>query len=235
MPDLAQMELEWRKSLNGSYSGKSCFASQVVCGDCGAFYGSKVWHSTDIYRRVIWRCNGKYKGEKRCTTPYITQEELEKAFVGVMQKFIAEKDKIIATCRDMLEGPDTTELDAEVTRLENEASSIAERLRKLVEENARARIEQAEYLCEYDALTSEYDRVYSQIQAMEDRNRDKEKRRRKLEIFLALLEKVEVCEAFEPYTFATMVEKVIAGSDGRLQFCFRDGMRYEHQLNKGSG
>ena len=63
--DLAQMELEWRKSLNGSYSGKSCFASRVVCGDCGAFYGSKVWHNTDAYRRVIWRCNGKYIGEKK--------------------------------------------------------------------------------------------------------------------------------------------------------------------------
>ena len=61
-----------------------------------------------------------------------------------MQKVIAEKDKIIATCRDMLEGPDTTELDAEVTRLENEASSIAERLRKLVEENARVRKDQME-------------------------------------------------------------------------------------------
>ena len=70
---------------------------------------------------------------------------------------------------------------------------------------------------------------------MEDRNRDKGKRRRKLEIFLGFLEKIEVCEAFEPYTFATMVEKAVVGCDGRLQFCFRNGMRYEHQLNKGSG
>ena len=45
--DLTQMELEWRRNLKGSYSGKSCFASRIVCGDCGSFYGSKVWHSTD--------------------------------------------------------------------------------------------------------------------------------------------------------------------------------------------
>ena len=149
-----------------------------------------------------------------------------------MQKVIAEKDKIIATCRDMLEGPDTTELDAEVTRLENEASSIAERLRKLVEENARVRKDQMEYQREYDALTSEYDRVNSQIQAMEDRNRDRGKARRKLEIFLSLLEKVEVCKALEPYTFATMVEKVVVGRDGRLEFCFRNGMQCEYSLKK---
>ena len=227
--DLAQIELEWRKSLNGSYSGKSCFASRVACGDCGAFYGSKVWHSTDAYRRVIWRCNGKYKGEK-CKTPYVTQEELEKAFVSVMQRVIAEKDAIIATCRELLEGIDTAELDAEVAQLENEASSIAERLRKLVEDNARVRIEQAEYQREYDALANEYDRVNLRIQAMEDRNRDKEKCRRKLEIFLGLLEKVEVCKAFMPYTFATLVEKVVVERDGRLDFFFRNGMIVEYLL-----
>ena len=70
--DLAQQELAWRRSLNGRYSGRSCFASRVVCGDCGAFYGSKVWHSTDEYRRTIWRCNNKYAGETKCTTPHVT-------------------------------------------------------------------------------------------------------------------------------------------------------------------
>lgn len=233
--DLVQMEIEWRKSLKGSYSGKSCFASRVVCGDCGAFYGSKVWHSTDAYRRVIWRCNGKYIGEKKCSTPYVTQEELEKAFVSVMQKVIAEKDAIIATCREMLEEPDTNELNTEVARLENEASSIAERLRRLVEENARVRRDQKEFQCGYDRLVVEYDRINAQIQAMENQNRNRERAKRKLEIFLDFLEKMEACEAFESFSFATMVEKVVVGRDGRLEFFFRNGMRYEHQLNKGSG
>ena len=137
---------------------------------------------------------------------------------------------IIATCRELLEGIDTAELDAEVAQLENEASSIAERLRKLVEENARVRKDQMEYQWEYDALANEYDRVNSRIQAMEDRNRDKEKCRRKLEIFLGLLEKVEVCKAFMPYTFATLVEKVVVERDGRLDFFFRNGMIVEYLL-----
>ena len=58
------------------------------------------------------------------------------------------------------------------------------------------------------------------------------KSKRKLEIFLGFLENMEVCEAFEPYTFATLVEKVVVGRDGRLQFCFRNGMQYEYPLKK---
>lgn len=229
--DLTQMELEWRRSLKGSYSGKSCFASRIVCGDCGAFYGSKVWHSTDEYRRTIWRCNNKYGGETKCSTPHVTQEELEKAFVDVMQKVIAEKDAIFAVCREVLdEVLDTSELDRIETRLQDQALGMAERVRKLVEENARVRKDQTAYQREFDALTNEYNRVNTRIRAMEDRNRDKEKCRRKLEIFLGLLEKVEVCKAFKPYTFVTLVEKVVVGRDGRLEFYFRSGMIVEYLL-----
>ena len=87
-----------------------------------------------------------------------------------------------------------------------------------------------EYQREYDALVAEYDRVNSQIQAMENQNRNRERAKRKLEIFLGYLEKAEVCEAFEPYTFATLVEKVVVGRDGRLEFYFRSGMIVEYLL-----
>lgn len=35
--------------------------SRIKCGRCGGWYGAKVWHSTDKYRRTIYRCNGKFK------------------------------------------------------------------------------------------------------------------------------------------------------------------------------
>ena len=52
--DKVQAELARRKGLGHRYSGGSIFASRIVCGDCGAFYGPKVWHSNRKYRRIIW-------------------------------------------------------------------------------------------------------------------------------------------------------------------------------------
>lgn len=225
--DLAQMELEWRKSLNGSYSGKSCFASRVVCGDCGAFYGSKVWHSTDAYRRVIWRCNNKYGGDVKCSTPHVTQEELEKAFVSVMQKVITEKDAIFAVCREVLdEVLDTSDLDRIATRLQDQALGMAERVRKLVEENARVRRDQEEYQREYDVLAAEHEKLSRQIQDVEAQRKDKADRRRRIEVFLRMLEERAECMRFEPYTFVALVDKVVVRQDGKLNFCFRNRMNY---------
>lgn len=39
-------------------------SSRLMCGCCGGWYGSKVWHSNDKYRKVIWQCNHKFNGEK---------------------------------------------------------------------------------------------------------------------------------------------------------------------------
>ena len=225
--DLTQMELEWRRSLKGSYSGKSCFASRIVCGDCGAFYGSKVWHSTDEYRRTIWRCNNKYGGETKCSTPHVTQDELEKAFVSVMQKVIAEKDAIFTVCREMLdEVLDTSELDRIATRLQDQALGMAERVRKLVEENARVRRDQEEYQREYEALVAEHEKLSQQIQDVEVQRKDKADRRRRIEVFLRMLEEQGECRRFEPYTFVALVDKVVVRQDGKLNFCFRNGMNY---------
>ena len=60
--ELVQQELERRKTSSGRHSGVHLFSGKIKCGQCGEWYGSKVWHSTDKYRRVIWRCNHKYDG-----------------------------------------------------------------------------------------------------------------------------------------------------------------------------
>lgn len=44
--DKVQTELARRKQISRQYSGKSIFSSRIVCGDCGSYFGSKVWNST---------------------------------------------------------------------------------------------------------------------------------------------------------------------------------------------
>ena len=230
--DLTQMELEWRRSLKGSYSGKSCFASRIVCGDCGSFYGSKVWHSTDAYRRTIWRCNSKYDGDRKCSTPHVTQEELEKAFVSVMQRMLQEKAEILIACRAALDAAfDTTELDRAAKRLEEQVLGIAERVRKLVEENARMQMNQEEYQQEYNALAEDYEKTSEKLRRIAEQKQDRADRRRKIEVFLRMLERQEECLGFNPFTFVALVDKVVVGKDRKLEFCFRNEMEYQHRLD----
>ena len=146
-----------------------------------------------------------------------------------MQKVITEKDAIFAVCREVLdEVLDTSELDRIATRLQDQALGMAERVRKLVEENARVRRDQEEYQREYEALVVEHEKLSQQIQDVEAQKRDKADRRRKIEVFLCMLEEQTECVRFDLYTFVALVDRVVVRHDRTLEFIFRNGMKYEY-------
>ena len=103
---------------------------------------------------------------------------------------------------------------------------ISARARRLVEENARVRRDQEEYQREYDALVAEHEKLSRQTQEVEAQRKNKADRRRRIEVFLRMLEEQAECMRFEPYTFVALVDKVVVRQNGKLDFCFRNGMNY---------
>ena len=74
----------------GIYS-KKFLSGKLICAECGGTYGSKVWHSTDKYKTIIWRCNNKYKERgKKCDSPKVTEDAVKEAFVAMANNLIGE-------------------------------------------------------------------------------------------------------------------------------------------------
>ena len=133
--DLVQDEMAKRTNSGSRYSGVSIFSNKIKCADCGWWFGSKVWHSTDRYRRVIYRCNRKYNGEK-CQTPHVTEEEVKTAFVSAYSKLVTERKEIIANAaliRRTLCNTDA--LQEEKRRLESEMAVLVDMVNNCIAEN----------------------------------------------------------------------------------------------------
>lgn len=154
--DLVQHDLRRKRSRRHT-SAVSIFSNRLVCGKCGALFGSKVWHSNDPYRCVIWRCNRKYarKGE-RCSTPHLREEEIQTAFVEAVNQLITWRDEIIAafeTAISQLYGTD--DLAREVDRLKVEEDVLCQQLIDMIQLNAATAQNQDEYNRRYDALVAQ--------------------------------------------------------------------------------
>ena len=66
---------------------KHPFAGRLICGDCGSFYGHKVWRLRSTGERYnVWYCNHKYDGDKACESPRLRDEEIKAAFEKMLQK-----------------------------------------------------------------------------------------------------------------------------------------------------
>jgi DNA invertase Pin-like site-specific DNA recombinase len=63
--ETVQDQITKRKQIGLHNSSAGIFASKLICGDCGNFFGSKVWHSNTKYRRTIWQCRQKFKNSKK--------------------------------------------------------------------------------------------------------------------------------------------------------------------------
>ena len=232
--DLVQLEIEARREYGNRYSGKGLFASRIVCGDCGGYFGSKVWHSNDRYRRVIWRCNGKYgegkTKEERCATPHVTEFEIMDAFVRVMENVIEDKSRILDECQEILDAiMETEDLDRRFNSMQDQASGMAQRIRSLVSENARMSRDQKEFQLEYEPLTRRYEEITKKIAAAQKEKTDKTMRAKRITLYMRLLKDQEECLEFDSVLFTAFVEKVIVrGSkkDTLLVFVMRDGSEH---------
>ncbi len=92
---MVQTLMATRKKGRNRKSSVSIFSSKVKCGDCGSWYGPKVWHSNDAYRKVIWQCSHKFDGQK-CATPTLNEEQIKALFLKDANTVIGAKERFIA-------------------------------------------------------------------------------------------------------------------------------------------
>ena len=157
--DLVQAEVLRRAKAKGSrYSGTGLFASKIKCGECGSWYGSKVWHSNSKYRREIYRCNHKFNNEKKCETPHLTEEEVKQAFISAVNQLISEKEEVIANVELVCQTICNTEsLEYQLSILEEELGMLVNMVQNGINENAHTEQNQEKYQKCYNELAARYD------------------------------------------------------------------------------
>ena len=225
--DQVQAEVARRKQLGRAYSCKSVLSSKLVCADCGGYYGSKVWHSTDQYRRVIWQCNEKF--EKKCGTPVLGTETIQRMFIQAYNQMMANKTQIIADCELMRRTlTDLREIDAEIVRLSEECEIVAELVRSLVKENSSTAQSQEEYLKKYDSLNKRFEDLVCKLEKQKAERTSRQQKDKAMSAFILTLKKSPlVLEEWDDTIWTVMVEKGIVGRNGGIRFVFYNGAEIE--------
>ena len=210
----------------GGYSGVSIFSSKVRCGECGSWYGSKVWHSTDKYRRVIWQCNAKFKDKKHCRTPHLTEDEIKDAFLRVMNQIITEREMILEELREdqaLLTG--TEELEKEQKRLAEQMNVDADAVQELISQNARVAQDQAEYSVRYEALSTRFNETKAQYDSVTAQIAQRGIRRRELSRFIRAVEDLpQTITKFDEALWGSLVDHLTVHSNDNVVFTLSSGM-----------
>ena len=221
--DFVQLEIK-RREQNGKHSGVSIFANKIKCGCCGGWYGAKVWHSTDKYRRIIYRCNKKYAHkEKPCSTRHLMEEEIKRIFVKALNSLVEVKENVIAELRSLINGVcQTGELTEEHDRTEQELCVLTERLEMLIRENARVAQDQTEYLKQENKIRAHYLEKQGHLARLDEQIAERESKRKTLESMIQAVygingEQVE----FDEELWGGLLDHIAVKEDGEIVVVFK--------------
>ena len=223
--DYVQAELARRKIIGKAYSGTSVFSSRLVCADCGEFFGLKVWHSTDAYRKEIWRCNRKFDGETQCTTPHLITEQIQNLFLQAYNELMQDRTQVIADCAVMRDALlDTSGIQAQIAKVDAELEVTAALVAAAVKENATLPQSQEEYQKKYASLEEQFTAQKKKRTALEEKIEERKARAHELDLFIdALAENDLILSEWDEQLWLTLVEKGTVLPDGSINFLFKDG------------
>lgn len=223
--DMVQAEIKRRGMTKGRYSGINIFSSKIKCGECGSWFGSKVWHSTDKYRRTVYRCNHKFAGGKKCSTPHLTEEEIKALFVKAVNLFLKDKKKIVSNLETLeaIAGEDFT-LQNKLRESEEEMRRLLSKVNSYVDLNSRVAMDQNEYRQNYQRLVEMYNTEKARHDEIANKLLLDYQRKQQLKQFIEALKQTENLIGFDESLWTILVDYVTVFKKDDVRFTFKNGM-----------
>jgi site-specific DNA recombinase len=223
--DMVQRELEARQAGKNRHSGTHIFAGKIKCGECGSWYGSKVWHSNSKYRRTVWQCNHKYEDDNRCQTPHLDEETIKILFISAVNKLLSDREEILGNF-ELIKSTvfDTTDLEKEQAELQNELEVVAGMIQQAIGENAHFALDQGEYQERYNGLVDRFDLAKARHTAVTEEITDKQTRLSTINTFLYTLRKQDnLLTDFDEKLWCSLVDYATVYNKDDVRFTFKNG------------
>jgi DNA invertase Pin-like site-specific DNA recombinase len=223
--DMVQRELEARQAGKNRHSGTHIFAGKIKCGECGSWYGSKVWHSNSKYRRTVWQCNHKYEDDNRCQTPHLDEETIKILFISAVNKLLSDREEILGNF-ELIKSTvfDTTDLEKEQAELQNELEVVAGMIQQAIGENAHFALDQGEYQERYNGLVDRFDLAKARHTAVTEEITDKQTRLSTINTFLYTLRKQDnLLTDFDEKLWCSLVDYATVYNKDDVRLTFKNG------------
>ena len=127
------------------------------------------------------QCNSKYRNERICITPHLTEDEIKTAFVKAINQMVSSKAEVLREYRQIIgQLTDTAALEDELAHQREEFEVVEGLLRWLIAENAHKVMDQEEYSRRKTALQERYETTQQKIAFLEKQRNEQKVHREQL-------------------------------------------------------
>lgn len=210
-----------KKDRRSSGTDKNPFVGRIICAECKAYYGHKVWHSRGHIKYDMWVCSEKYTEENayggdKCKAANVRQEWIEKGYVYTLNQLLARKPQTLAKY-----GRKLKQIDARLAskEIDNEIKSLIAEYRKTEEQKAVLKGEfeftfgdHSGYRAKKDSLKNKTAEIDRRIKELEGERRQLNISKKLIQTFISTLEAMpEQRRQFYGKDFINTIDRVEVG------------------------
>ena len=206
-------------------SGARDFSSRIICGDCGAYFGSKVWHSNDKYRKIVYRCNRIYVGDEKCKTPAVDEKRLREMFVEAINKVLTNKDEIIENLERLLVIKNEADQEEVIRKAAVDLEKAETDYRSLIDRQKIKPIPFEEYEQQVKIIGQKYDNARTEYKRLLEENQNRTLSAYEIKKFINDLRAQNgVITEYDSDMMKRTVNQIKVYSDKRVVFEFINGL-----------
>ena len=226
-PDIwayVQYEMQRRREVGISRSSTHCFSGKILCGECGAAFGSRSWNAGTQYQALKWQCRNE-----QCPHPgpplTLSDYEIKAAFVEAFNALVDGREEIISAYEELAGLLSNTEqIDKELHEAEQECVVVAEMMQRAIAENASKPQDQTEYARRFTELSNRLELAKQVVAEKESQRMERLGKKAGMTLFIRAVKGLDGYAAeFDEEKWYTTTDHVSVFADGTMEFVFRDG------------
>lgn len=211
------------------YSNRYTFSGIIVCGECGGIFKRKI-HSLPNRKYTAWTCCIHIEDKNKCSMKYVKQDDLQYAFVTMVNKLIYGKDIILKSLKNKLEHTSSKDVEKQ---LMNTRKQIAE-LQVKMEESERLHYQGYLSITAYQNLKLKLSQELEANKSQENQilllNSSYTKWKIELAKLIGIVYKKGYLTEYDDELFMEIVEKMTVVSREKVKFILRCGLQLEERM-----
>ncbi len=219
--EFVQLELKRREEIGRAYNGKDIFSCKLVCGDCGGFYGKKVWHSNSPYRSERYRCNRMFdKTHTQCKTPILTEKEIQDAFINAYNSFIVDRESLVEDAKEWISVLDKQDsIQTEIDEIVEQMSELEILVKNLIDENSSKALDQDAFQKKYNSYKKRYETLEIKLNESKENKNANLRKLKGIELFIQNLNDAPaLLKEWDASIWIKLVEKAVIQNDRTIKF-----------------
>ena len=154
------------------------------------------------------------------------EDEIKQIFVKALNSLVEVKENVIAELSSLIDSVcQTVELTKERDKVQQELGVLAERLEKLIRENARVAQDQTEYLKQENEIRALYVEKQGHLARLDERIAERKGKRKTLESMIQAVCGIngELVE-FDEELWSGLIDHIVVKEDGTVVVVFKGGI-----------